>query len=164
MIPLKIDCILCAFKRFIHPLTGSSSTSFTSPSHTPPPPPLPSLLRQVLLFDFTDVFLCLWHLLHIVIKIAHTPRCTQMQSTLRIRLSTHIYTRTHTHAHTHAHSHTHVEEAATLKQLVKSKNALHTKLFRCNEAVNARQQLSPHPSPPRTFPFLSRNKKPKKAE
>lgn len=102
----------------------------------------------------SDVFLCLWHLLHIVIKIAHTPRCTQMQSTLRIRLSTHTYTRTHTH----------VEEAATLKQLVKSKNALHTKLFRCNEAVNARQQLSPHPSPPPTFPFLSRNKKPKKAE
>lgn len=154
MIPLKIDCILCAFKRFIHPLTGSSSTSFTSPSHTPSPPSLPSLLRQVLLFDFSDVFLCLWHLLHIVIKIAHTPRCTQMQSTLRIRLSTHTYTRTHTH----------VEEAATLKQLVKSKNALHTKLFRCNEAVNARQQLSPHPSPPPTFPFLSRNKKPKKAE
>lgn len=52
VIPLKIDCILCAFKRFIHPLTGSSSTSFTSPSHTPPPPSLPSLLRQVLLFDF----------------------------------------------------------------------------------------------------------------
>lgn len=104
----------------------------------------------------SDVFLCLWHLLHIVIRIAHTPRCTQMQSTLRIRLSTHTYTRTHTHAHTHAHSHTHVEEAATLKQLVKSKNALHTKLFRCNEAVNARQQLSPHPFPspnlPRSIP------------